>query len=90
MRLIPAAVLLALGLLLRPVFAQALQPIGVCYAVTTGSHIETTYVNLDSSGAYPIFSSGSVEAIDGGFIARHMVRFEYRVQRVYLPGVVAR
>jgi hypothetical protein len=67
--------------------AYPLQPIGVCYAIDDG-HVETTYVNVPASGAYPISSEGSVEQIDGGFIARHEVRFEYRVRRVFLPGVL--
>jgi hypothetical protein len=66
--------------------AYPIQPVGVCYAIDDG-HVETTYVNVPNSGAYPIASEGSIEQIDGGFIARHAVRFEYRVRRVWLPQV---
>lgn len=86
-RLIPALLLFVLGLLIRPAFSQTtLQNVGICYA-TNGANIETTYVNVPSSGAYPIASEGSVEPIEGGFIARHMVRFEFRVTKVYVPVV---
>jgi hypothetical protein len=86
--LFPALLLLALGLFIRPVFSQqtTLQNVAICYAVD-GSTIETTYVNVPASGAYPIETSGSVEAIEGGFVTHHSVRFEFRIYRMFLPGV---